>query len=151
MLETRQIVAAVQRHWAEETFGVAPTVYPGSRLDLAGAAAWYELWVEASDSRPRRHAAPERLTLSLLIHCFARHATDKRSVQSLADKAREALDGRSMTVRDETLSEPQVTGYVTVQELDFRDLSRNQAALGQEGLQHFVLIGQAVAHELTTP
>lgn len=151
MLPPQHIVAAVHRHWSTRTGDAAPTVYPGTRFDVSSLDGWFELWVDAWSREPQRHVSPDRLMVAILVHCFSRHATDKLAAQRLADAARAALDGWTLTITDRTDPAPQTIGFLTLQESTLRDLSRNHAASGQERLQHIVVTIPALAHELTTP
>jgi hypothetical protein len=151
MLPPHHIVSAVQRRWAEETAATAPTAYPGTRLDTAGLPQWFELWVDAFSAAPQRHVSPDRLTISILVHCFARDAADKLAAHRLANAARASLAASTLTITDAAEPTPAVIGFLTPQQPQLHDLSRTHAALNQERLQHLVLVVPALAHELTTP
>lgn len=146
MLSAQHLIRTVQRHWSQALPLAAPTVYPGMRLDTAAADSWYELWVDAWSDGLRRSTAPDRLMVSLLVHCFSRDTVHKTAVHALASAARETLAGRRLAITDDA-SEPVLLGWLAIFEHAVHDLSRNHAAIGQEGLQHLVLVFQAVAEE----
>lgn len=146
MIAAQHLIRAVQRHWSQTLPTSTPTVYPGMRFDTDAADHWYELWVETWSDGPRRSTAPDRLTVALLVHCFSRDPVQKTAVQGLASAARQALSGRRLMITDDA-AEPVLLGWLAIFEHSVQDLSRNHAALGQEGLQHLVLVFQAVAEE----
>lgn len=147
MIAPQHLLRAVQRHWSQTLPVSAPTLYPGMRLETAAADRWYELWMDAWSDGPRRSAAPDRLTVSLLVHCFSRDPVQKTAVHALASAARETLAGRRLPITDDS-AEPRLLGWLAIGEHAVHDLSRNHAAIGQEGLQHLVLVFQAVAEEI---
>jgi hypothetical protein len=150
MLPTPHIITALHRHWAGATAATATTLYPGTRLDTAALPQWFELWVDAFSADPQRHVSPDRFSISILVHCFARDDADKLAAHRLADAARAALGGWTLTITDAAEPTPAIIGFLT-QEPRLHDLSRPQAALNQERLQHLVVVVPALAHELTTP
>jgi hypothetical protein len=151
MLPAHHLITSIHTHWAAHFPGEIPTLYPGTRLDTDRLAAWCELWVDAWSAPPRRAISPDHLTVSILVHCFARHATDKTAVHQLATAARTALSGQLVPIVDATTENPTTLGALRIREHTVQDLSRNHAALGQERLQHLVLVLDARAVECAEP
>jgi hypothetical protein len=149
MIPAQHLTTSIQSHWAAETASQFETVYPGTRRDTQRLAEWCELGIENQSDPPRRNADPDRLAVSILVHCFSRHSTQPIRVQRLATVARSALSRRAVPIQDTTGSTPVELGCLRVREHAAHDLSRNHAALGQELLQHIVLVFQAVAEELS--
>lgn len=147
MIPAQHLITSIHTHWASQTAGVAPTIYPGTRLDTHQLDAWCELWVDAWSDPPRRNADPDRLTLSILVHCFSRRPADPAALARLVSAARAALARQAIPLQDLTGPSPISLGLLRVREHDLHDLSRNHAALGQEQLLHAVLVFQAHAEE----
>lgn len=149
MIPSQHLIVAVHRQWAAMVASL--TLYPGSRVDIADAAEWCELWMDAWSAPPQRRSAPQRMDCSILVHCFSRHATDKLGVHRLAGGARAALGGATLPILDDALPVPATLGCLTIHEVDVHDLSRAHAAAERSELQHLVLVFQAAAQEFLPP
>lgn len=148
MLPAQHLITSIHSHWASQVPNGTPTIYPGARVDTNRLTDWYELWVDAWSDSPRRHADPDGLTVSILIHCFSRQPTRKTTVQRLASVARTALARQTLSIIDADAPTPRTIGFLRLREHAVHDLSRNHAALGQERLQHLVLVFEARAEEV---
>ena len=147
MIPAEHIITTLHRHWDANLPISAPTLYAGTRLDTSRLDEWYELWIDAWADSARRDIAPDQLTVSILVHCFARHPTKKTAVHRLATAARETLAGRVLSIEDVGAIPPVSLGCLRITEHSVRDLTRNHAALGQERLQHLVLVFDATAQQ----
>ncbi len=148
MLSAQHLISSIHAHWSTHFPEEVPTIYPGLRLDTERLTQWCELWVDGWSDPPRRAIAPDGLTVSILVHCFARHPADKTAVHRLASAARAALSGQTLPIQDFGPETPASLGVLRVREQTVQDLSRNHAALGQERVQHLVLVFHARAEEV---
>lgn len=149
MLPAHHLITSVHAHWTAAFSSSVPTIYPGMRIDTDRLREWCELWVDAWSDRPRRMHGPDELNVSILVHCFARHPTSKTVAHRLAMAAREALGERLVPVLDREHTVPVTLGVLRLREHSVQDLSRNHAALGQERLQHLVVVFQGMAQAVT--
>ena len=147
MVPADRIVAAVHSYWAAALPSDLVTLYPGVRLDTSGLQHWCELWVDAWSDPPRRAVAPDRLRIAIIVHCFSRHPTQKAGVHRIASLAREALAGRTLPVAPSEAITGDLWGCLRIREHAAHDLTRNQAASGQERLQHLVLTFDAIVEQ----
>lgn len=141
VLRLEQVTVSVLAWW-RNTFPLrVATVWPGTVLDTAGVTEWVEGW----SGLPQRAGGPERVELSLTVHCFTKPGMDVGRVQELADAARETLSQQTIAVRDFAESGGPVVGYVSVFEAEVRDLTRNHAGSLQKGMRHAVVTCRGVA------
>ena len=147
-LKQEQVTGSVLAWWRDEFPLSVLTVWPGTAVETAGARAWIEIWVEEFARGPQRSGAPERMDLSISVHCFVEGSTDKGRVQEIADAVRETLSQRTIPIHDHDASGAPLVGYVRILEAETRELTRNQQASLQEGLQHVVVTWRGVAQQV---
>lgn len=147
MFNSRTIAGSLFAHWADQFPLNVPTIYPGTERDLAGAAEWLDIAVESWGERARRANGRRIVSLAVVVHCFAKPATDHGRADVLADAARATLAGRTIEVRDADESGEPVVGYIKLFEPQVRDLSRPAREAGA-GLRHVTLRVPGIAEEL---
>jgi hypothetical protein len=147
-LPTTRLTAALHQHWTEEFPSEIPTLYPGTRLDTAALSTWTELWLNQLSESPHRTGHPESLDLSITVHVFSRHPTDKRQLQETTDAVRTALTHRQIAVRSTADPESQLLGWLSIREPQQHDLTRNHTTDLADQLAHAVLVFPAKAIEL---
>ena len=148
MIPADRLVATIHAHWAAALPLDAPTLFPGTRLTTESLPTWFELWVDAWSTPPRRAVAPDLLAVTVVVHGFSRHPAQKFAIQRLADAARQTLSGRHLPIHETAdPASPQI-GLLSIREQTVQDLTRAQAAQGQERLQHIVIAFDARARAL---
>jgi hypothetical protein len=147
MLKLEHITARVFTHWRDVFPLSVRTVYPGMRVDAVDLDEWVELWVDAWRKPVRRGIASDELDVSITVHCFSRHATDKGAVQRLVDAVRGTLGGAFIVVRDFLESGEPVVGWLMVLEPEARELTRVHAEELRGALHHVVVTFEGRAGE----
>ncbi len=143
MLSIESIVTSFQQQWDAGTSLSAPTVYPGIQLATDSLDAWFELWINAWTSSPRRRAELEQLDVTIWVHCFAKHPTNMIQSEQLATVARENLEHRIVPILAANQSQ---VGLLVMGETETRRLSR-QSEHGHWRWQHIAVVAQGTAHE----
>ncbi|MEX0715331.1 MAG: hypothetical protein WD066_02025 [Planctomycetaceae bacterium] len=147
MFDTHTIAGGLFAHWADEFPLDVPTVFPGTEIDLADAAEWIDISLDAWSDRVRRHGGKRRVTLMLSVHCFAKPSTDHGRADELADAAEATLAGRTISIRDADESGLPIVGYVKLFEPQARDLSRSTREAG-DAVRHIAVRIAGVAEEV---
>lgn len=147
MLAIEDIVHSLHVHWAN-AFTVCPTVHPGQQIDTSTVTAWAELWVDSWDEERGRSDGPQRLPVSVTLHCFSRHATETSDVHRLADGARTALSRQLVEIRDYSEVGTPLLGYLRLRESELRDMTRAHDDELRGMLRHVVVLCRGVAEEV---
>ncbi|MEX0701183.1 MAG: hypothetical protein WD069_03730 [Planctomycetales bacterium] len=147
MFDTKTITGSLFSHWADQFPLSAPTIYPGTEVDLADAVEWIDLALDAWSDRAGREIGKRMLSVTVAVHCFAKPSTDHGRADELADAARATLAGRTIAVRDADESGLPVVGYLKLFEAQVRDLSRSARDTGG-GLRHVAIRVSGIAEEV---
>lgn len=136
MISLSDVVANLQKYWAEVSPSETPTFFPGSPLDANGLDTWIEFWITQSHESPYRNGH-QPLSVLIDVHCFS-NAKNLRAVWKLADDVRLQLSQKLLEIHPPESSEL-VTGYLRLNEAICRDLTRDSVPVRTHLLQHVVV------------
>lgn len=124
-----------------------PTHYPGVPLDTTPLSEWIELWVDTWTHQPRRTTQAESIDITITAHLFVKAATNLARIHSLAHTLRTTLEHQPIPLRDPTIDDHPLVGYVIPREPEIRDLTRPLQPAAPH-LHHLVLTFQATAQPI---
>jgi hypothetical protein len=147
MTNMTRLIGCLQTYWASVGLGDVPTQFPGMLLNGNASPGWFEFWVsEASDLPIRSRQAGGRMQVLIDVHCFVRGPW-KHTVFELADQARDALAGHTLTWPAEG-SAAQPGGALRLGEAVCRDLTRQMPLETRSIWQHVVVSLTGTVDEL---
>ena len=142
------IAASLFKFWSDQFPLVVTTAYPGTRIDTAALTEWLEITIDGWSRRPQRSGAPERIGLSLSVHCFVKQSLDKSRIYELSDAVRSTISQQTISLRDYDTSGTPVIGYATLLEPETRDLTRLDTDSLRHAMQHFVITCAGIAQQI---
>lgn len=144
----REITGSLFGHWAANYPLAVTTVYPATKVDVAGLSEWLEIWVNSWQRNPQRTGGKEQVDVSVTVHCFTDRTLDKGRIHELADGVKATLEHQQVSVTDQTLSGTPTVGHLQLFETQARTLTRVDADAGRHGMQHVVLTTGGLATEM---
>lgn len=133
---TRDVIAALQKHWVAAGPEDVPAVFAGSLQDVSRELVWSEFWVTQLRQLEQRGNSPLQWGALIDIHLFSRDP-DKRRIYGLVDETTAAF---SVLITLSRTGQPTDSlGWLQCREPISRDFSRERAIGESVPLQHMVV------------
>jgi hypothetical protein len=139
------LTASLQHYWATHFPLAIPTHFPGVPTRLSQATQWVELWIDRLDTPPSRSHSPDRFSVLVTLHLFARDRQNLLAAQQLANAATQTLTHQQIPLLEDVTDIQSLRGWLSLHEPQLRDLSRLEPA-AHPPLQHLVLSFSGTAH-----